>query len=63
MENKNKIVILCYLSSKVFVFNYDENIYDNAEDFFESELAKEYELQESNCQYMVVSYGLNIIIR
>lgn len=48
-----KITILDFSTAKVFIFPYDENIYDNAEDFFESAYCTEREIRETNCQYMV----------
>lgn len=50
-----KITILNFFNGIVYIFPYDENIYDNVEDFFESEYAEIYKLVESNCQYMVSS--------
>ena len=48
-----KITILDFSTAEVFIFPYDTNIYDDAEDFFDSPYAEEYGLRESNCQYMV----------
>jgi hypothetical protein len=48
-----KITILDFSTGEVFIFPYDVNIYDDAEDFFDSSFAEEYGLRESNCQYMV----------
>jgi hypothetical protein len=48
-----KIIILDFSTGEVFVFPYDENIYDNAEDFFESDYCKEIGIRETDCQYMV----------
>lgn len=48
-----KITILDFSTGEVFIFPYDKNIYDYAQDFFESEYAEEYGLSEGNCQYMV----------
>lgn len=57
-----KIIILDYNNGETYIFPYDENIYDNAEDFFESEYCKERGLKESNCNYMVVhNLKINVI--
>jgi hypothetical protein len=56
-----KIIILDFSTSEVFVFPFDENIYDNAEDFFDSEYCLEKGIRETNCEYMV-SDNLNIQI-
>jgi hypothetical protein len=48
-----KIIILDFSTAEVFIFPYDENIYDNAEDFFESAYCEEKGIRETNCQYMV----------
>jgi hypothetical protein len=49
-----KIIILNFATAEVFIFPYDENIYDNCEDFFDSPYCEELGLRESDCQYMVV---------
>ncbi len=49
-----KIIILDFSTSEVFIFPYDENIYENSEDFFDSAYCEELGLRETNCQYMVV---------
>jgi len=56
-----KIIILEFSTTEVFVFPYDENIYDNAEDFFDSAYCTEKGIRETNCQYMVLD-NLNIQI-
>jgi hypothetical protein len=48
-----KITILDFSSGEVFIFPYDKNIYDNAEDFFNSSYCQERGIREKNCQYMV----------
>lgn len=48
-----KITILDFSTAEVFIFPYDENIYNNAEDFFDSEYCTEKGIRETNCQYMV----------
>lgn len=48
-----KIVILDFSTGEVFIFPYDENIYDNAEDFFDGPYCEERGIRETNCQYMV----------
>lgn len=59
---KQKIIILDFRTTEVFVFDFDPNIYENASDFFEDDYAKELGLDESNSQYMVVD-ELNIQIK
>lgn len=57
-----KITILDFSTGEVFIFPYDENIYDDAQDFFEGAYAEEYGLREGDCQYMVSeSLALKII--
>jgi len=56
-----KIIILDFSTGEVFIFPYDENIYDNAEGFFDSAYCTEKGIRETNCQYMV-SDNLNIQI-
>ena len=48
-----KIIILDFSTAEVFIFPYNENIYNNAEDFFDSEYCTNRGLRETNCQYMV----------
>ncbi len=48
-----KITILDFSTGEVFIFPYDENIYEDAQDFFDSPYAEDYGLRETNCQYMV----------
>ena len=57
-----KIIILCFITTEVFVFPFDENIYENAQDFFSSEECEELGLKERDCQYMVTD-DLRIIIK
>jgi hypothetical protein len=56
-----KIIILDFSTAETFVFDYDENIYKDTSDFFESEGIKELQIRETDCQYMVVE-ELNIQI-
>jgi len=49
-----KIIILDFSTTETHVFPYDENIYDNSEDFFDSAYCKELGIRERDCQYMVV---------
>jgi len=49
-----KIIILDFSTAETYVFDYDENIYDDTSDFFESEGVKELQIRETDCQYMVV---------
>ena len=48
-----KITILDYSTAEVFIFNFDEYVYDDASDFFDGPEAKNYGLREADCQYMV----------
>lgn len=56
-----KIIILNFEIGEVHVFNFDENIWESAEDFFTSEECEEFDLREEHCHYMVVD-ELNIQI-
>jgi hypothetical protein len=57
-----KIAILDFSTGELFIFPFDNELYDDASDFFESPEAKDYYLTESNCQYMVSNdLKLNII--
>lgn len=57
-----KIIILDYSTSEVSVFNYDPNVFDSYEDFYEA-ANEEYgtRFSDSQCSCMVVS-DLNIKI-
>lgn len=57
-----KITILDFCEGITYIFPYDKNIYDNAEDFFTSDYAKEYNLHEANCHYMVSQEAIIKII-
>lgn len=57
-----KIIILCFSTAEVFVFPFDENIYEDAQDFFSSEECEELGIKETDCQYMVTN-DLRIIIK
>ncbi len=46
-----KIIILDFRTSDVFVYDYDINIWENGEDFIESE---EVNLNSNDCQWMIV---------
>ena len=48
-----KITILNFSTGEVFIFPYDENIYEDAQDFFDSEYCTERGIIEEDCQYMV----------
>lgn len=48
-----KITILDFSTGEVFIFPYDENIYEDAQDFFDSEYCTERGITQSNCEYMV----------
>lgn len=56
-----KITILDFSTGEVFIFPYFEEVYEDAQDFFEGAYAEEYGLTEGNCQYMV-SDTLNLKI-
>jgi len=49
-----KIIILNFATAEVFIFPYDENIYNDSGDFFDSPYCEELGLRETDCQYMVV---------
>ena len=48
-----KITILDFSTGEVFIFPYDESIYEDAQDFFDSEYCTDRGIRETNCQYMV----------
>jgi hypothetical protein len=48
-----KITILDFSTTEVFIFPYDENIYDDVEDFFDSAYCTDRGIRKTNCQYMV----------
>lgn len=54
MRNEKKIIILDFSTSQTHVFPYDENLYENVSDFFDSVICDELGIRETNCQYMVV---------
>jgi hypothetical protein len=54
-----KIIILCFETSEVLIYNYDSNIWEDVEDFLTSE---EIDISPNNCQWMVVN-ELNIQIK
>ena len=54
-----KIIILRFSTSEVLVYPYDENIWEDGEDFMNSE---EIDIDYSNCQWMIVD-ELNIQIK
>ena len=53
-----KIIILDYSTAKVHVFNYDKNIFESAEEFFEMlyETGDEFSLNFNNCHFMIYKY-------
>lgn len=57
--NKKKIIILDYGEKKVTVYDYNENVWENAEDMTDED--GNY-IIDSNCQWMVVD-ELNIEIK
>jgi hypothetical protein len=48
-----KITILDFSTGEVFIFPYDENVYEDAQDFFDSEYCTDRGINLSNCEYMV----------
>jgi hypothetical protein len=48
-----KIVILDYNTDIVYVFPYDEILYEDGTDFFNSDYCKSRGILESNCEYMI----------
>ena len=46
-----KIIILDFRTAEVFVYNYDTNIWEDGENFIESE---EVNLNSNDCQWMIV---------
>ena len=50
-----KIIILNFSTSEVFVFDYDTNIFEDAEVFFEALKYEneDYDFSDSNCQWMI----------
>lgn len=48
-----KITILDFSTGEVFVFPFEDDLYEDASDFFSGPEANDYELNESDCQYMV----------
>jgi len=49
-----KIIVLDFASGIPYVFDFPKECSD-AEDFFDTEIAKEYKLREGNCNYMVTN--------
>lgn len=49
-----KIIVLDFASGIPYVFDFPKECSD-AEDFFDTEIAKEYNLREGNCNYMVTN--------
>lgn len=49
------IVILDYEENKIYVLDYDSNIYHNVEDFFISEEMLESGLSINSCDYMITA--------
>ena len=55
MFSPEKIVILNFIDRKVYVLDYDSNIYHNVEDFFLTEEFIESSITINNCEYMIVN--------
>lgn len=53
-NSPEKIVILEFTEKKVFILDYDSNIFHNVEDFFLSEEVIENNLSINNCEYMII---------
>lgn len=54
-----KIIVLCFSTAEVFIYPYDNNVWEDAEDFLTSE---EINLDINNCEWMIVD-ELNIQIK
>jgi hypothetical protein len=54
-----KIIILDFSKGEVHIFPIEEPL-DNAEDFFDTEIAEEFNLAETNCHYMITDAEVNI---
>lgn len=50
-----KIVILEFITKKIYILDYDSNIYYNVEDFFLTEEFIESNITINNCEYMIVN--------
>jgi hypothetical protein len=48
-----KITILNFSTGEVFIFPYDESVYEDAQDFFDSAYCVNRGIRETDCQYMV----------
>ena len=55
-----KIIILDFASGTPFVFDFPAECSD-ADEFFDTEVAKEYNLREDNCDYMVTNKEIKSI--
>lgn len=61
MSSPEKIVILNFIDRKVYVLDYDSNIYHNVEDYFLTDEILETNLSINNCEFIVVpSKGFSI---
>ena len=50
-----KIVILEFITKKIYILDYDSNIYHNVEDFFLTEEFIESSITINSCEYMIVN--------
>lgn len=50
-----KIIILEFITKKIYILDYDSNIYHNVEDFFLTEELIESSITINNCEYMIVN--------
>ena len=50
-----KIVILEFITKKIYILDYDSNIYHNVEDFFLTEVFIESGITINSCEYMIVN--------
>ena len=48
-----QIIILDFCLGNVHIFPYDPSQFEDSSEFFDTEQAKELNLTEANCQYMV----------
>ena len=55
-----KIIVLNFASGASYVFNFPTEC-DDASDFFDTDIAKEYNLRETDCQYMVTSEDVEFV--
>ena len=54
MSSPEKIVILSFIDRKVYVLDYDSNIYHNVEDYFLTDEISDANIYINNCEYMIL---------